>query len=108
MSFGGAPVISSSRLGWNAYMPALTRSETGWLGFSANPVTRPATSNSTTPPADGFGEWNTVRVATMPWCRCASTSDRRSKSVRLSALQARNELFTVHPPPVGGERARAA
>ena len=82
-------VISSSTLGWKAYIPALIRSETGWLGFSANPMTRPAASSSTTPPADGFGEWNTVRVAIAPCPRCASMSDRRSKSVRLSALQAR-------------------
>ena len=53
MSFGGVPPISSSTLGWKAYMPALARSETGWAGFSANPVTRPAASSSTTPPADG-------------------------------------------------------
>ena len=48
------PLISSSTLGWKAYMPALTRSETGSLGFSTNPMTLPAASSSTTPPADGL------------------------------------------------------
>ena len=55
-----------------------------------NPITRPAASSSTTPPADGCSEWNTVRVAIAPFLRCSSMSERISKSVRLSALQARN------------------
>ena len=38
---GGVPSISSSTLGWNAYIPAFTRSETGSLGFSVKPVTLP-------------------------------------------------------------------
>ncbi len=42
-------------------MPALVRSETGSSGFSANPMTRPVASSSTTPPADGRSEWNTVQ-----------------------------------------------
>ena len=56
MSFGGAPVISSSTLGWNAYIPALIRSETGWFGLlreADDPAGRRRVS--TTPPADGFG-----------------------------------------------------
>ena len=63
MSQGGAPPISSSTPGWKAYIPAFTRSETGWLGFSSKPTTVPAASSSTTPPADGRSEWKTVNVA---------------------------------------------
>ena len=56
MSRGGGPLISSSTLGWKAYMPALTRSETGLGGFSAKPTTVPDPSISTTPPAEGCSE----------------------------------------------------
>ena len=57
---------------------------------SSSAVTVPAASSSTTPPADGRSERNTVNVAIIPCSRCAWTRDRRSKSVRLSALHARN------------------
>ena len=54
MSHGGMAPISSSTSGWKAYMPAFVRSETGFSGFSVNPVTRPASSSSMTPPAEGI------------------------------------------------------
>ena len=69
MSLGGLPSISSSTLGWKAYMPAFVKSETGSVGFSTNPMTRPAASSSTTPPADGCSEWNTAKVAIAPCSR---------------------------------------
>ena len=85
MSHGGGPPISSSTPGWKAYIPAFTKSETGSDGFSVNPMTVPAASSSTTPPADGRSEWKTVHVAMAPCSRCDWTRERRSKSVRLSA-----------------------
>jgi hypothetical protein len=85
MSRGGGPLISSRTRGWKAYIPAFTRSEAGWPGFSANPTTVPAGSSSTTPPADGRSEWKTVNVAMPPYPRCVWIKERRSKSVRLSA-----------------------
>ena len=93
MSLGGGPPISRRRAGLNAYIPAFTRSEAGRTGFSVKPVIQPAALVSSTPPAEGSGEWNAVRVATAPPWRWAHTRDRRSKSVRLSALQARKKLW---------------
>src|ERR1039457_5140849 len=47
--------------------PALTRLPGGFSGFSQNPVTRPESSISTTPHADGFGERNRAMEAIRSW-----------------------------------------
>ena len=89
-------------------MPALVRSEPARLGFSANPMTRPAASSSTTPPADGFGEWNTVRVAIAPCCLVRVDERSQVEVGEVVGVAGQEELFAVDPLPVGGERARAA
>ena len=78
-----------STVGLNAYMPALARSLVGSVGFSVNPVTRPPGSTSTTPQRDGCSARKTVKVASAWPLRWNSIRDRRSKSVKLSALTAR-------------------
>src|SRR4051794_7452092 len=89
MSRGSGSGISARRAGSKTYRPALARSLVGCTGFSTKPAIRPP-ATSTIPQADGSGARKTLIVATAPLSRCASTSTRRSASVRLSALTARN------------------
>ena len=56
-----------------------------WRGFSTNPTTLASSSSWTIPHADGLSEWKTARVAMASPSRWNSTSDFKSKSVRLSA-----------------------
>ena len=108
MSRGGGPPISSSTPGWKAYIPAFTRSETGWLGFSVEPDDRAGRVEfHDAPGGRPFGMEDGQR------------RDRAVFPVRLDqgsqieigevvGVAGQEHLFPVHPGPVGGERAGAA
>ena len=85
-------------------MPAFARSDTGSAGFSANPMTRPAASSSTTPPADGRSEWNTVKVAIGVMVPVGVDQGPQVEIREVVGVAGQEDLFTVDPVPVG-ERA---
>ena len=78
MSHGSGPSTRSSTSRENAYSPALARSLRGRAGFSSNPTSRPSSSTSRMPHADGRGVRNAVRVASAVLPVWAATRSARS------------------------------
>ena len=108
MSLGGEPLISRSRLGLKAYMPALAKLPIGSRGFSLKPVTRPDWSMSTTPYAR--------RVFDREHCQgChriapAVEVDQASQVEigQVVRVEREEELLVLHPSPMLAKRSCTA